>query len=134
MQNFVNIINKSFSFFRKMIQGIRLILDNHEEAYQLENSGKLKEAVVRTKILPIEDLNPQPRFIPYADSKLLSSGRIHDMTVKNALEELVKDFYNYLYLYHDSVLLENFSSIPRLQSEIEIYKKKLLQYGIDIKN
>ncbi len=134
MQNFVNIINKSFSFFRKMIQGIRLILDNHEEAYQLENSGKLKEAVVRTKILPIEDLNPQPRFIPYADSKLLSSGRIHDMTVKNALEELVKDFYNYLYLYHDSILLENFSSIPRLQSEIEIYKKKLLQYGIDIKN
>ncbi len=133
IQNFIRIINKAINFFRKMITSVRIILYNHEEALELERKGALKEAIHRTKLLPIEDLNPQPRFIPYAEFKIISSGRLNDMTIKNALEELVKDFYNYLYLYRDPITLERLSAIPRLQSEIEIYKKKLLQYGIEIK-
>ncbi|GIX41935.1 MAG: hypothetical protein KatS3mg129_1668 [Leptospiraceae bacterium] len=133
MQNFIRIINKCYIFFRKMIHSIRIILENHQNAIELEMKGKLKEGVQRTKLIPIEDVSPQPRFIPYADSKIYSAGRINDFTVKNALDELVKDFYNYLYLYRDPVLLENFSAIPKLQSEIEIYTKKLLQYGVERK-
>jgi hypothetical protein len=113
---------------------MRIVLDNHENALELEKKGKLKEGLQRTKIIPIEDLVQQPRFIPYAEKKILSSGRLNDFTVKNVIEELIKDFYNYLYLYRDPILLENFSAIPRLQSEMEIYKKKLLQYGIELKN
>lgn len=134
LQNFIKIANKSCTFFRKMIISIRTILDNHEEAISLEQKGKMKEGTQRTKILPIEDLIPQPRFIPYYDYKIASPGRIHDITIKSALEEVVKDFYNYLYLYRDKMILENLSATPRLKSEIEIYKKKLLQYGIDLKN
>lgn len=134
MQNFLRIINKSNTFFRKMISSMRIVLDNHENALELEKKGKLKEGLQRTKIIPIEDLVQQPRFLPYAEKKILSSGRLNDFTVKNVIEELIKDFYNYLYLYRDPILLENFSAIPRLQSEMEIYKKKLLQYGIELKN
>ncbi len=129
LQNFIKIINKFFTVFRKLIYYIRITLSNHEEAENLEKSGKLKENLQRTKLLPIEDFNFQPRFIPFSEYKIHSSGRINNLTVKNTLEELVKDSYNYLYLYREPVLLQSLASIPRLESEIEIYRSKLRNLG-----
>ncbi|MFN3604411.1 MAG: hypothetical protein ACK4UJ_06855 [Leptonema sp. (in: bacteria)] len=131
IQNFIKTINKFFSVFRKFIQYVRIVLYNHEEAENLEKKGNLKENLQRTKLLPIEDFNYQPRFLPYSEYRIHSSGRIHNLTVKNALEELLKDLYNYLYLYREPVLLENLSSLPRLESEIQLYKSKLKQMGIE---
>lgn len=129
IQNFIKIINKFFNIFKKFINYIRIVLSNHEEAETLERSGRLKENLQRTKLLPIEDFTFQARFLPFSEYKVHSSGRINNLTVRNALEELVKDCYNYLYLYRESVLLQNLSSIPRLESEIEMYRLKLKNLG-----
>lgn len=132
IQNFLRVINKFFSVFRKIIHYNRILLRNHEEAENLEKVGKLKENINRTKLLPIEDFNPQPRFLPYSEFKIHSVGRINNLTVKNAIEELIKDCYNYLYLYREPTIIGNLSSIPRLESEIEIYKNKLKNLGVRI--
>lgn len=130
IQNFLKVVNKFFNFFRKIIHYNRILLRNHEEAENLEKTGKSKENLSRTKLIPIEDFNLQPRFIPYSEFRIHSVGRLNNFTVKNAIEELIKDSYNYLYLYREPTIMGNLSSIPRLESEIEIYKNKLKNLGI----
>ncbi|MCS7206165.1 MAG: hypothetical protein NZ853_10755 [Leptospiraceae bacterium] len=130
-QNLIKIVLKFSTFSNRMVNFLKVVIANHEEAVELESKGKLKESVVRSKFIPIEEIVIEPRFLPYADSKIIAIGRINNMTVKNGLEELVKNLYNYLYLFRDQNLLHNLSSVTRLESEIQLYKKKLLQYGIE---
>ncbi len=133
LQNFIKIIVKSNNFFRKMINHLRTIINNHEEATELERTGHLKESLQRSKIIPIENISLQPRFIPYYNYKISSVGRINEKTVLEVIEENIRDFYNYLYLFKDASILELLNSIPKIDSEIELTKKKLLQLGIELK-
>ncbi len=130
-QNFRPIATKSCQLFSSLLSKLRTVLVAHRETVEKEATGHLKEALQRTRMIPIETISAEQRFLPFADAIVAGSTRFSRKTVLDTIEEMVRCLYNYLYVYRDAALLQTLNSVPRLKSEVSLLEKKLLQYGTD---
>jgi hypothetical protein len=127
-QNFRPLALKSCQLFTSMQSKLRSVIVAHREAVEKEATGHMKEAIQRTKSIPIESIGGELRFLPWADAIVADATRFNQKTVLDSLEEMVRCLYNYLYVYRDASLLQTLNSVPRLKSEVALLEKKLLQY------
>ena len=128
-QGFRPLAMKSCQLFSSLQSKLRTVLVAHRETLEKEATGHLKEAVQRTRSIPIEAISAEQRFLPWSDAVVADSSRFSQKTVLDALDDMVRCLYNYLYIYRDTSLLQTLNSVPRLKSEVGLLEKKLLQYG-----
>lgn len=128
-QSFRPLAMKSCQLFSSLQSKLRTVLVAHHETVEKEATGHLKEAIRRTRSIPIEVISAEQRFLPWADAVVADSSRFSQKTVLDALDDMVRCLYNYLYIYRDTNLLHTLNSVPRLKSEVNLLEKKLLQYG-----
>ena len=131
---FAHVVARANKLFRRTVASLRLVLHNHEQAVEKEASGKASDNLLRTKSYPIEVLEPSLRFIPMHDRVLAGSTRLNGMRVEEAIETIVMNLYNYLYIFRDDELVRTLASIPRLKSEIQGIQKRLTRYGEEVQN
>lgn len=129
---FAHVVARANKLFRRTVASLRLVLHNHEQAVEKEAHGKAGENLLRTKTYPVEVLEPTVRFIPMCDKILAGSTRLNGMRVDEALETVVMNLYNYLYIFRDDELVRTLASIPRLKSEITGIENRLTRYGVSI--
>lgn len=128
-QGFSALATRGNTLFSMLASKLQAVCRAHDEACEKEEAGTLKEALVRTKSIPIEATGGELRFLPWAEFRITGTSRFNDLTVNEVVEEMVHCLYNYLYIFRDPGLLNTLGSIPRLKSEIGMLEKKLLQYG-----
>jgi hypothetical protein len=128
-QGFRPLAMKSCQLFSSLQSKLRTVLVAHRETLEKEATGHLKEAVQRTRSIPIEAISAEQRFLPWSDAVVADSSRFSQKTVLDVLDDMVRCLYNYLYIYRDTSLLQTLNSVPRLKSEVGLLEKKLLQYG-----
>ena len=126
---FARVVARANKMFRRTVASLRLVLHNHEQAVEKEAKNKASEGLLRTKTYPIEIIEPSIRFIPMHDKVLAGSTRLNGMRIDEALETVVMNLYNYLYIFRDDELVRTLASIPRLKSEIQGIEKRLERYG-----
>lgn len=129
---FAHVVARANKLFRRTVASLRLVLHNHEQAMEKEANKKASDNLLRTKTYPIEILEPSIRFIPMHDRILAGSTRLNGMRIDEALETIVMNLYNYLYIFRDDELVRTLASIPRLKSEIQGIEKRLTKYGVEI--
>jgi len=126
---FRSIAVKSCQLFSSMQSKLRSTLVAHQEALLKEEQGKLKEALQRTKSIPIEAITGETRFLPWADAVLADSSRFDEQSVFQAVDGMVRCLFNYMYVFRDENLLQTLNSIQRLKSEMTLLERKLLHYS-----
>ena len=129
ISGFAHVVARANKLFRRTVASLRLVLHNHEQAVEKEAHQKASENLLRTKTYPIEILEPAVRFIPMYDRVLAGSTRLNGMTIEKAMETIVMNLYNYLYIFRDDELVRTLASIPRLKSEIQGIQSRLERYG-----
>lgn len=128
-QGFRALATRGNTLFSLLASKLQAVCRAHDEACEKERAGTLKDALVRTKSIPIEATGGELRFLPWAELRITGTSRFNDLTVNEVVEEMVHCLYNYLYIFRDPGLLNTLGSVPRLKSEIAMLEKKLLQYG-----
>lgn len=125
MDEFLKIVVKANKVFKKFASSLRTVVENHKMALEKEKGGHLPENIARTKTLAIENLEVGARFIPLPKRIIAGNNRMHGKTIEDALEELVGNLYNYLYIFRDPELIKQLSSVPKLKSEIDAFRARL---------
>ncbi|MBI38189.1 MAG: hypothetical protein CMF59_01210 [Leptospiraceae bacterium] len=129
---FAHVVARANKLFRRTVASLRLVLHNHEQAVEKESHNKASENLLRTKTYPIEILEPSIRFIPMHDRVLAGSTRLNGKRIDEAIETIVMNLYNFLYIFRDDELVRTLASIPRLKSEIQGIEKRLVKYGVEV--
>lgn len=125
MDEFLAISAKANKVFRKFASSLRTVVENHKMAVEKERGGHIPENILRTKTIAIENLEVGARFLPHPKRVIAGNNRMHGKTIEDALEEMVMNLYNYLYIFRDPELVKQLSSIPKLKGEIEGLKSRL---------
>jgi hypothetical protein len=126
---FLQIVKKFNLVARHLVHDLGIILDNHNAAIARERSGNSSDKLVRTRSVPIEDATSGARYFPFAEQEVYTSNRMNGKKVITVIEEIVKNLYNYLYIYRDQELLKTLAGEQKIQMEIEKIKEKLRQMG-----
>ena len=131
IKKFIELVERANREFAKMAGYLRIVMANHESAVKAESSQHAPDGLKRTKSVPIEELIYGRRFIPHAERVLASGNRLAGKTVKDALFEIARNFHNYLYIFRDRELTSILTSVPKLKSEMAMFKQKLLHLGVE---
>ncbi|MBI3395884.1 MAG: hypothetical protein HY042_08620, partial [Spirochaetia bacterium] len=128
--NFIQIVRSANGMFAEFATDLRSVLDNHARALSAERAGKSTEKLVQSKSIAIENCATGIRFIPHATSEIVSSGRYNGVTVEAALKDIVRNLYNYLYIFRHDELIRALSSVAPLQADINSAQAELARMGI----
>ncbi|MCE9599787.1 MAG: hypothetical protein K8S54_17645 [Spirochaetia bacterium] len=129
IKRFIALSRKTNGLFKKLLVAFRVIYDNHVAAKQDTNAGSL-EKLARTRTIPIESISPGKRYLPFYDVEIISNNRWNAMTVETAVAEIVRDFYNYLFIFRDEELLGHMSSVTKIKAEISGLVQELKKLGV----
>ncbi|MEQ9364335.1 MAG: hypothetical protein RIF32_08840 [Leptospirales bacterium] len=129
VRNFHAIVRNSMELLAKINVDMQTVLGNHEMAREREQAGKASEALAQTKVLPIESLQVESRFVPYFDREIVTNTRMNGRTVWSVIEELSRNTYNFLYIFRDPELTRALNSGPQLQKQMSEYKDRLVRLG-----
>lgn len=124
ISNFMGMAKRSNQVLRSLLGIMLTVMENHKKAEALETSGKA-EKLGRTRFIPIESPEAEARFLPYADDQIVSNSRLNGMTIKEAIADLIRLLYNYLFLYRDDELIRSLSSATNWQKEIQSMEEEL---------
>ncbi len=125
------LVHRANDFFREMATDLRIILDNHDNAGQMEKSGKTNEKLQQSRSFPIENFTYGARFFPHADNELLTAGRYTGSTPIDAIQEMTRNLYNYLFIFRDEELIRVLNSAPPLNTEIQQIRQELARLGVE---
>ncbi len=123
---FAELVQKSMRLFRVFSRDLEMIMDNHALA---KSHGSSDEKMNRTKVLPVETISLAARFLPHADREIAASGRFHGKTVEDTMNRLIKQFYNYLYIFRDEEFVKKIAGAQPIQDEIRAAKEQLARMG-----
>ncbi|MCR9141351.1 MAG: hypothetical protein NXI24_03805 [bacterium] len=129
VRNFHAIVKNSIDLLAKINVDMQTVLGNHELALDRERAGKVSESLAQTKVLPVESLQVESRFMPYADREIVTNTRLNGRTVHSVIEELSRNVYNFLYIFRDPELTRALNSGPQLQKQMSEYKDRLVRLG-----
>ncbi|MCP5482826.1 MAG: hypothetical protein H7A21_15425 [Spirochaetales bacterium] len=126
---FLQLVRGSNKMFAKFNYDLATVINNHRMALRLEEAGKAGDSLKAAAKSAIESLEIGPRFIPYYKREIASANRQSGKKIADALEEIVRNCYNFLYIFRDAELTKMLSAGPRLQQEAEGYKEQLARLG-----
>jgi len=129
MKRFVAMTRKTNQLFKKMLKGFRTVLENHIAAKQ--DGPAAQEKIARTKTIPIETFTVGKRYIPFYDLEIVSSNRWNGITVEDAITQLVRNLFNYLFIFRDEELLGQMSSVAKIKAEIGLLLEELKKLGVE---
>lgn len=115
----IKLIQDAADFMCKFAKKLTIIIDNDKLARDAERTGNIHEKVLLSKDKPIEDIKIMQRFIPYADSKLITQNRLNGVTVRALLSELTMLLFNYAYLFKDKGILEIVGTHNKYDAELK---------------
>ncbi len=125
----LQIIHKSNKAMRNIAFNLKLVADNHYQAVGSENSDSVKEKLVRTKDLPIEQLEMGMRYIPNVDRIIVSNNRLNNKNLLQAMEELTANLFNYLFIFRDSEVVDMMASSRQIEADIAATMEELKRMG-----
>ncbi len=123
------IIQKASKAMRNITLSLKVVMDNHKMAIAAEQTENAKDKLIRTKDISIESLDVGMRFLPHADRTLISSSRLNGKTVFVALDEVLMNLYNYLYIFKDAEIVKTLAASSKIESEIETMRTELRRMG-----
>ena len=124
---FLENVKQATRAFRALLRDLQTLTQNHEMAKQHGNSSDDK--LNRTKVLPVETITVAARFLPYGDREIAASSRFNGRTVEEAMNALVMNLYNYLYIFRDDEFLKKMAGVNTLTEEIRLLKEQLAKMG-----
>ena len=130
VREFLSVVGIANRWFGSLARPLRIVLENHAQALRQEQSGKGNENLKRTIALPIESFGYERRYLPFYDREFAAGGRQAQRTVYDVLFSLVRNLYNFLYLYRDQELSELLASQPQLTQEVEALQARLNRMGL----
>ncbi len=130
MRRFVALSRRANKFFKTISVTFRTIWDNHLGAKSDTNQA-VQEKLARTKTIPIESLAVGKRYIPFYEMEVVSNNRWNGLSVEKVIEQIVRNMYNYMFIFRDEELLTHLSSTTRLQAEIQSLIEELKKLGVD---
>jgi hypothetical protein len=116
--------------FKAIATNFYIIWENHLLARNDLSQGS-QEKLARTKTIPIESFTVGKRYLPFYDHEIVSNNRWNGMKVESVVEQILRNMYNYLFIYRDDELLGHLSSANRLQADIDLHVAALKKLGID---
>lgn len=131
IKGFQQLVSRANDFFREMATDLRIILDNHDNAEQMEKTGKTNEKLQQSRSFPIENFTYGARFFPHADNELLTAGRYTGLTPIEAIQDMTRNLYNYLFIFRDEELIRVLNSAPPLNTEIQQVRQELARLGVE---
>lgn len=129
VRNFHAIVKNSVELLAKINVDMQTVMGNQALALDRERSGKVSEALSQTKVLPIESLQVESRFMPYYDRDIVTNTRLNGRAVGSVIEELSRNIYNFLYIFRDPELTRALNSGPQLQKQMAEFKDRLVRLG-----
>ena len=129
VRSFHAIVKNSVELLAKINVDIQTMLGNHQMALGRERAGKASDALNQTKVLPIESLQVESRFLPYFDRDLVTNTRMNGRKVGAVLEELSRNIYNFLYIFRDPEMTRALNSGPQLQKQMAEFNDRLVRLG-----
>ena len=102
LEAFHRLVDQVNDLFKEIVVDMQSVLNNHEQANQEKIMAKGEGE--RQKFKAIEEIGNRPRYLPYADTKIQGLGRLSGKSLQSALINLLTHMYNYLYIFHDSML------------------------------
>lgn len=129
VRNFHAIVKNSIELLAKINVDMQTVMGNHELALDRERSGNVSEALAQTKVLPIESLQVESRFMPYYTREIVTNTRLNGRPVGSVIEELSRNIYNFLYIFRDPELTRALNSGPQLQKQMAEFKDRLVRLG-----
>ncbi|MBL8019056.1 MAG: hypothetical protein JNM27_05285 [Leptospirales bacterium] len=130
IRRFVALTRKTNALFKKLLAAFRVIYDNHVAAKQDTNPAS-QDKLARTRTIPIESISVGKRYIPYYDVEVMSNNRWNAMTVETAIAQIVRDLYNYLFIFRDEELMGHMSSVTKIKAEISGLVQELKKLGVN---
>ncbi len=125
--SFIQLVLKTNKVFRTISLHLKTVADNHRMAAEGKGTGTDKMA--RTVELPIETFDIGMRYIAHYDKIIAGSTRLNSRTVHQAVEELLMNLYNYLYIFRDQDVLQTLVSSSGARAEIQSMKAELERLG-----
>lgn len=123
------IIGRLNKAFRALALDLHMIMENHEMAVRAAQSGQAKDKLLRTKEISVEVLDVGMRFLPHAERILFSSNRLAGKKVEDALNEILMNLYNYLYIFRDTEIVRTLNSSKKVEEEINSMQAELDRLG-----
>jgi hypothetical protein len=124
---FIQLANKTNKIFRTIAIHLKTVMDNHHMAEETKASAK--EKLQRTADISIENFDIGMRYIGHYDKIIIGSSRFNNKTVVQAVEEILMNLYNYLYIFRDSEVLKTLVSSSGAKAEIKSMKAELERLG-----
>lgn len=131
VRSFHGIVKNSIDLLAKINVDMQTVMKNDELARGREQSGNLSDALAQTRVLPIESLLVESRFLPYADREMVSNTRLNGRKVGSAVDELSRNIYNFLYIFRDPELTRALNSGQQLHKQMAEYKERLARLGAE---
>lgn len=130
MKKFLALVGRANRLFKTIVTNFRIVWENHMLARR-DNSPGAAEKLARTKTIPIEVFAVGKRYIPFYDSEIISNNRWHGHMVESVVRDIVRNMYNYLFIFRDDELLGHLSSINRLKNDIDLHVAALKKLGVE---
>lgn len=130
MKKFLSLVGRANRLFKAIVTNFHIIWENHQLARRDTSQGS-QEKLARTRTIPIESFTVGKRYLPYYDHEIVSGNRWNGMTVEAVTEQLIRNMYNYLFIYRDDELLGHLSSATRLQADIDVHVAALKKLGVE---
>ncbi|MCB1316261.1 MAG: hypothetical protein KDK27_09930, partial [Leptospiraceae bacterium] len=132
VQNFIGLVKNANKIFKAFNYDLSTVSANHEKALERDRLGKMTDGLRNTAVLPIENFEPGPRFIPFAHRKVVGNTRYNDMTVGEVVEDMLRNLYNFLYIFRDQELTTELTSIPEKTRSMDAFKEQLARLGVNV--
>ncbi len=130
MKKFLALAGRANRLFKSIATNFYIMWENHQLARNDLSQGS-QEKLARTKTIPIESFVVGKRYIPFYDHEIVSNNRWNGVAVESVVEQILRNMYNYLFIYRDDELLGHLASGSRLQADIDLHVAALKKLGID---
>lgn len=127
--SFHDIVRNTNRVFTLLAADLNTVLYNDRSAGEVERSSGSNDKLAKTRAIPIENLDIGARYIAYGNREIVSANRQNGKTVQKAIWEIVRNLYNYLYIFRDPELTRILSSGAALEKELGVIKEELTRLG-----
>ncbi len=131
VRSFHNLVKHTNDLWSKINFDLQTVINNHKNAMERERLGKINDHIKQTRATPVESFEIEARFIPFADNRVITTDRLNDKTVSQVLEDMVRNMYNYLYIFRDAEMNRALNSGPTLIKRAAELKEKLGRLGVN---